>query len=473
MISSAVKQSLVDRGDVLEDLVRYLRMAWESFDRPRPSEPVVDSDLLRRLVRDLPQEGSATSAALDDAVHILDASVSPARPLYLAYIGSSGLETGVLAAALTSAYDANLATAAGAADLLDRQAVRWAGQFIGFPVAEGHFTSGGQISNLTAVLAAREHALPGTRENGVAAREVALYGSAEAHHSIARAVEAAGLGRRCLRRIAVDARHRMDPAVLAAALQEDAQRGVTPIAVIATAGTTLTGAVDPLDAIAEVCSQHDVWLHVDGAYGVPAAATATAGHWFRGLERADSVTMDAHKWLGVPKSCSLILMRETGHLRAAFGHQETYMLHEGDTANAVDHTLEYSRPFNSLKLWLALRVHGAEQYRSWLEGTLDNANLLAATVRARPDFTLLNTPMLSTVCFQHNPPGLPADQLNEHNERLAHAMQRDGRVYIAPALVDGRTCLRACFVNYRTTAESVDLVLEVAAQLGRSPDPKC
>jgi aromatic-L-amino-acid decarboxylase len=468
MISSAVKQSLVDRGDVLEDLVRYLGRAWESFDRPRPSEPGVDGDLRQRLGQDLPQESSSTSAVLDDAVHILEASVSPARPLYLAYIGSSGLETGVLAAALTAAYDANLATAAGAADLLDRQTVRWAGQFIGFPVAEGHFTSGGQISNLTAVLAARERALPGTRENGVGAREPALYCSAEAHHSVARAVEAAGLGRRSLRRIAVDTRHRMDPGALAAALKEDALSGVTPIAVIATAGTTLTGAVDPLDAIAEVCARHGIWLHVDGAYGVPAAATATAGHWFRGLERADSVTMDAHKWLGVPKSCSLILMRETGHLRAAFGHQETYMLHEEDTANAVDHTLEYSRPFNSLKLWLALRVHGAEQYRAWLEGTLHNADLLAAAVRARKDFTLLHTPMLSTVCFQHTPPGLPAEQLDEHNERLARAMQRDGRVYIAPALVDGRTCLRACFVNYRTTPQAVDLVLEVAAQLGQS-----
>jgi aromatic-L-amino-acid decarboxylase len=318
------------------------------------------------------------------------------------------------------------------------------------------------------VLAARERALPGTRENGVGAREPALYCSAEAHHSVARAVEAAGLGRRSLRRIAVDTRHRMDPGALAAALKEDALSGVTPIAVIATAGTTLTGAVDPLDAIAEVCARHGIWLHVDGAYGVPAAATATAGHWFRGLERADSVTMDAHKWLGVPKSCSLILMRETGHLRAAFGHQETYMLHEEDTANAVDHTLEYSRPFNSLKLWLALRVHGAEQYRAWLEGTLHNADLLATAVRARKDFALLHTPMLSTVCFQHTPPGLPAEQLDEHNERLARAMQRDGRVYIAPALVDGRTCLRACFVNYRTTPQAVDLVLEVAAQLGQS-----
>ncbi|UGS36702.1 pyridoxal phosphate-dependent decarboxylase family protein [Capillimicrobium parvum] len=462
----AAGPALVDREGILRDLSRHLAAAWASFDRPRSAEPEADAELIGRLGAGLPEEPGDAQAALGDAVHVLDASVSPSRPLFLAYVGSSGLEVGVLGSALSAAYDANLATAAGAADLVDRQAVRWVAQFVGFPLGEGTFTSGGQTSNLTALLAAREHALPGAREHGMADRRGAVYCSDEAHHSVVRAVEAAGLGRRWVRRLAIDEQRRMRVDALAEALARDRADRVTPVAVVATAGTTLTGAVDPLDAIADVCAEQDVWLHVDGAYGLPAAATATAGRHFHGLERADSATVDAHKWLGVQKSCSLILMRRSGPLRAAFGHEERYMLHEADVANPVDLTLEYTRPFRSLRLWLALRVHGAAQFRTWIERTLHNAALLADAVREHPRFELLHEPMLSTVCFRHVPAAMPADRIDAHNERLAHAMQRDGRIFLAPAVVDGQTCLRTCFVNYRTTPDAVPLVLDVAGELG-------
>jgi aromatic-L-amino-acid decarboxylase len=458
--------SLADREDVLRDLTQYLATAWESFARPRPEEPHPDPDLVARLGTGLPAEPSELHAALSDAVRVLDASYSPSRPLFVAYVGSSGLHTGVLASALSAAYDANLAVSAGAADLLDRQALRWLAEFVGYPVAEGHFTSGGQTSNLTALLAAREAALPGSRENGVDGARATVYCSEEAHHSIVRAIEAAGLGSRALRRIPLDSMRRMSAEALSSAIAKDRAAGFTPVAVVATAGTTLTGAVDPMAAIGEVCAREGVWLHVDGAYGLPAAATATAGHWFAGLALADSVTVDAHKWLGLPKSCSAVLLRRPGALRAAFGHEERYMLHEGDVANPVDSTFEYSRPFRSLRLWLSLRVHGADQFRAWLEGSLHLAQLLSSAVQEASDFELLHEPMLSTVCFRHVVPGLSEEELNSHNDALARAMQADGRVFIAPADVDGRTCLRACFVNFRTTPADVRFLLEVARELG-------
>jgi aromatic-L-amino-acid/L-tryptophan decarboxylase len=257
----------------------------------------------------------------------------------------------------------------------------------------------------------------------------------------------------------------MRPDALADALERDVAAGVVPVAVVATTGTTLTGAVDPVDAIADVCEAHGVWLHLDGAYGLPAAAAPTAAPLFAGVDRADSATIDAHKWLGLQKSCSVVLLREAGPLHAAFGHEERYMLHEGDVPNPVDRTLEYSRPLRSLRLWMAFRVHGAAQFRAWIESTLANARRLTELVAAAPDFELLHDPMLSTVCFRHVPPGV-AD-VDAHNVALARAMMRDGRIFIAPAAVDGRACLRACFVNYRTTTDEVPLVLEVAAELGR------
>lgn len=455
---------LSDRAGILEDLATYLASAWESFEAPRPTEPEADAGLLARLDAALPDDASDPQAALRDAVQILESSISPSRPLYLAYIGSSGLETGVLASALLAAYDANLAAAAGAADVLDQQAVRWIAEFIGFPYVEGHFTSGGQTSNLTALLAAREAAMPGSREHGVADRRGTVYCSEEAHQSVVRAVEVSGLGRDAVRRIPIDGQRRMRVDLLEKALHRDRSEGRTPVAVVATGGTTLTGAVDPIDEIADVCG--DVWLHIDGAYGLPAAASTSAGHWFAGLDRADSATIDAHKWLGMQKSCSVVLVRRPGALHATFGHRERYMLNEEDSANAVDSTLEYSRPFRSLRFWLSMRVHGADQFRDWIDHTLANAARFADAVRDHPHFDLMHEPMLSTVCFRHVPPGVPDDELDAHNRRLAKVMQVDGRVFLAPAILDGATCLRTCFVNFRTTAEAVDTVLPVVASLG-------
>jgi aromatic-L-amino-acid decarboxylase len=457
---------LADREAVLALLSRYIADAWRSFDEPRPEEPPVDAALAARLREPLPEEGVAPEDALDDAVRVLDASVSPSRPLYLAYIGSSGLEVGVLGAALTATYDVNLAVTAGGAELVERQALEWVASFIGYPYSFGAFTSGGMTSNLTALLAARERALPGARRDGLGGRRGAIYCSDEAHHSIARAVEACGLGSANVRRLPLDDMRRMRPADLDAAIAADLDAGVTPVAVIANGGTTLTGAVDPLDAVADVCARHDVWLHVDGAYGLPAAATPTGAPLFGGLERADSLTLDAHKWLGVQKSCSLVLLRDGTALQDAFGHQERYMLHRDGELNAVDRTLEYSRPFRSAKLWLAFRIHGAAAFRHYLEHTLQLARRFEARVTDEPRFELLHRPQLSTVCFRHVPrDGMSALDLDAHNRDLAHAVQADGRVYLAPAVVDEHVCLRVCFVNFRTNEAEVDGILDILCEV--------
>jgi aromatic-L-amino-acid/L-tryptophan decarboxylase len=455
--------SLADRDAVLAALTRLIAEAWESFERPRPEEPAIDDEVRERLSMPLPELPADPGQVLGDAARILDESISPSRPLYLAYVGSTGLEVGVLADALMATYDVNLAVTARAADLVERQAVDWVAEFVGFPCAEGAFTSGGMTSNLTGLLVARERALPGCRTDGFAGRQGAIYCSSESHHSVVRAAEAAGIGSRFVRFLDIDERRRMRVGDLDRAIAEDLAAGVVPVMVVANGGTTLTGAVDPLAAIAEVCERRGVWLHVDGAYGLPAAATETAGPLFVGLERADSVTLDAHKWLGLQKACSLVLVRAQGALEATFGHEEAYMRRE-EVRNAVERTLEYSRPLRSLKLWLAFRTHGAAAFRAWIERTLELARELADRIRADPEFELLCEPTLSVVCFRHLP--APGEDLDDHNTRLAAAAQRDGRIYLASAVVDGRACLRVCFVNFRTHREDLDLVLATLRELG-------
>ena len=189
----------------------------------------------------------------------------------------------------------------------------------------------------------------------------------------------------------------------AQAIDRDRADGVVPVAVVATSGTTLTGAVDDLDALADVCQTRDVWLHVDGAYGLPAASTRRAGHRFAGLHRADSATVDAHKWLYVPKSCSVLLVHHAGALERAFSHHEGYIPH-GEQLHPVDRTLEYSRPLSSLKLWLAFVVHGAERIRAAIERNLEEAALLADLLRDDSRFELLMEPSLSVVCFRRLTP---------------------------------------------------------------------
>ncbi len=452
---------LIDRERVLELLAEHLTRAWASFDRPRPTEPQLDPALYGRLEQSLPDAPGDPEASLADAASVLDASISPSRPLYAAYIGSTGLEAGVLAGALTNAYDVNLASAAGAAEMLEEQALRWAAEFVGYPLKDGAFTSGGMTSNLTALVTAREHALPGARHTGVHGRAAAVYCSEESHHSIARAVEVIGLGSQALRRIATDERRSMRPQALADAIRADLDAGVVPVAVVATAGSTLTGAIDPLTEIADVCVEHGVWMHIDGAYGAPAAGVASLAPLFTGLERADSLTIDAHKWLGVQKSCSLVMMSRQGPLERAFSHEERYMLHTGVAANGVDRTLEYSRPVRSLKLWLAFRLYGAATLRRWIEVTAEHARMLAQALAGDPHFELLNDPLLSVVCFRH----LAEGDLDAHNLRLAGAIRDDGRVYLAPAIVDGKTCLRVCFMNFRTDADHVEELLSVIQEL--------
>ncbi len=453
------------REEVLAHAARLVAEAWRSFDRFRPEEPVLEPRVRALLDAALPEEPVGVTGALDDTAAILDGSIAQPRPRYFAFVGSSGLEIGAIADLLAHTYDVNLAVDARAATEVERQAVRWVGEFIGYTAAAGAFTSGGTISNVTALAAARERALPGSRHAGLGGSRAAVYCSEEVHYSVTRAVELLGIGSEHLRAIAIDGLRRMRPDALAAAVDDDRAAGVVPVAVVATAGTTLTGAVDPLDAIADVCERHDLWLHVDGAYGLPAAAVPSHAALFHGVARADSCSVDAHKWLYLPKAAGVVMTRHATAFATAFAHEEGYLPHQRHELHAADVTLEYSRPFRALKAWLAFRVHGAAQFRDAIARNLAEADLLYRRAQAAEDFEVPEaSPQLSIVPVRHTPPGV-AD-LDRHNQRLAEAIQADGRVYLSSALIDGRVWLRPCFVNFRTTDDDVVALLDVARELG-------
>ncbi len=454
----------VDRGAALARAAEIVAKAWGEFDVAREHEPLVEPSLAATLREALPEEPMNPIHSLNLAAEVLDRSLAHARPRFMAWIGSSGLEIGALGDLLAHSYDINLAIDSRAASILERQTLRWLGEFVGYPVGAGAFTSGGTISNITALAAARERALPGSRKHGLLNVQPAIYCSAEVHYSVRRGVELLGLGSDCIRLIPIDENHRMQSSALVANLERDIHDGVTPIAVIATSGTTLTGAIDPISEIADICQRFGIWLHIDGAYGLPAAGVAAKASAFSGIDRADSVSVDAHKWMFVPKACSALMVRDRNTLTATFSHNESYMLHDGDIGNAVDETLEYSRPLRALKLWLAFKTHGAGEFREAIAANLAQAQVLYETAKADPRFEVLSfRPELSVVPVRYGKNTSDAFQ-----NLLVQKLQEDGRVFVSPAEIEGRIWMRPCFTNFRTTEEDALSLLEVAADVAQS-----
>lgn len=296
-----------------------------------------------------------------------------------------------------------------------------------------------------------------------------MYASAETHFSLAKACDVLGVA---LRSVPTDGARRIDVAALRIAIEDDRRHGRHPVCVVANAGTTATGAVDDIAAAADVAGEHGLWLHVDGAYGAPAAADPASRDLFAGIERADSLAVDAHKWLYAPVDCGVLLLRSAADSARAFaaGRAGDYVriLTEGDDEAFAfwDHGIELSRRFRALKPWMTLRLHGADTIAAAIAEDIAMARHMAALVREDPQFELLTEPSLSICCFRHTPPGMARDRLDDHNRRLLAALQRDGRVYLSNATLDGRFALRACITNFRTTRADVEATLAVLRELG-------
>jgi aromatic-L-amino-acid decarboxylase len=432
------------------------------FERP-PS--AVDVDRAVGADRALPVDGESIDELLAACAGVLAAG-RRTTPAFFGYVQSPPAPVGVAADLLASAADQNVTSwrSSPAAAAVEQQTVRWLGDFVGFDrAATGILVSGGSAANLTALLVA----LRAVTDPDADRRAMRVYASAETHFSVAKAATALGVG---FAAVPVDGDRRLDPGALRDAIASDRAAGLVPICVVANAGTTATGAVDPLDAVAAVASDAAVWMHVDGAYGAPAAADPASRRLFAGLHRADSVCIDAHKWLYAPVDCSALLLHDAAATARAFGagvddYVRILATQATETYAFWDHGLELSRRFRALKLWATLRFYGARRLAAAIGEDIRLAAHLAELVTASEDFELLAGPGLSVCCFRHAPADLDEPALDAHNERILHALQRDGRVYLSNATIDGRFALRACITNFRTTRADVERVLGVVREL--------
>ncbi len=419
------------------------------------------AELSQAFAEPLPQQGAGEDA-LVALMGVLRWS-RPPSPRFFGYVLGSGDPIAACADLLASVMNQNVTAwrTSPAAVTIERIVVGWLAEAIGCRDFTGSLTGGGSSANTMALTMAREARLP-ANEDG--AQPAIVYASDEVHMSIPKAVALLGLGRNNLRLIPTDENFRMRPAELERQIEADQRAGKKAIAVVASAGTVNTGAIDPLPEIADICRRHHLWLHVDGAYG--ALAAIAAPEKFPGLSLADSISLDPHKWLYQPLDCGCLLYRDPEQARAAFAHSGDYArsLSQDPVEGFAffEESLELSRRFRALKIWLSLRYHGLNAFRDAIRADLDHAQQLAALVRANEKLELLAPVELSAVCFRHVGRGSPAreEDLNALNERILQRVIQRGRVFISNAVIHGKFALRACFVNHRTKAEDVQAVVD-------------
>jgi aromatic-L-amino-acid decarboxylase len=433
-------------------------------------------DLREALAIDVPDEPLERGELLGHLrTLMLDHSMYPGHPGFLAYVSGAGTVPGAAADLLAAALNQNGGgfRLSPGATTIEEQLMRWLADRFGLPAeAGGQVVAGGAVANLVGLKVARDGASEDARGSGLrAGPPLAFYASTEAHVVQQRAADILGLGSEAVRPIEVDEHWRMRPEFLAEAIERDLADGVVPAAVIATAGTTATGAIDPLPAIAELCERHGTHLHVDACYGGPAVLTDDLRPLLAGIERADSIAVDAHKWLYTPLLGGCVLVRDPRRLAASFATEATYIWLDEDLRQGVDlamHGPDFSRGFAAFRIWLSLLAHGRAAYARRIAQDVALARYLGELVDERPDFELMAPVSLSICCFRYAPAALRGDDeaLDRLNERVMAAVMGDGRVYCSNAVLNGRFCLRACIVNFRTEAEHLELLLEAAAEHG-------
>jgi glutamate/tyrosine decarboxylase-like PLP-dependent enzyme len=386
-------------------------------------------------------------------------SVTLAHPRFYAFIPSPGNFVSAMADALAAGYNPFVGTWLGGSgpSALEIVTVDWLRELCGLPPAGGGLlTSGGSAANFTALAAARNALAPSGPDG------CTVYYGDQAHYSNERALRLLGFSREQMRVIPSTRRYAMDVGALADAVASDRAKGLRPVAVVGTAGTTSVGAVDDLDAIASVCARNEAWFHVDGAYGAAAAISPRLRGLLRGIERADSVSLDPHKWLFQPFEIGCALVRDMKALRDAFQIMPDYLkdVHGLGEMNFADYGMQLTRSFRALKLWMSLQYFGLARFRRAVERGVELAVFAQRLVAARPGWEVLTPAQMAIFSFRRVPEGWEPDRVDRLNDMLVAVVMRDGFAALSSTILDGRTALRMCTINPSTRERDIEETFE-------------
>jgi glutamate/tyrosine decarboxylase-like PLP-dependent enzyme len=460
---------------IIDDSISYLRNVrdrpvWQEMPEP------VKATFARPLPRSPTPLGEVYRQVRENLMPYPMGNIHPR--FWSWYMGSSNF-TGALADFLAAIQGSNLGGGSHAAASMDGQVVNWCKEMMGFPSsASGTLVSGGSMANLIALTVARNvKAGVDIREDGVGAIDTPLrfYASDQVHSCHRKAMEALGLGNKALRRIPSDRDLRINVSALRTAITEDRAAGFRPACLIATAGTVNTGAIDDLDALANIAAEEALWLHVDGCIGALLAIAPANAHRVRGIERADSVALDPHKWLHAPFEVGCVLIRDASAHRGAFAVSQEYLeptprgLASGEWL--YEYGLQTTRGFRALKVWMALQEHGVGMFGRLIDQNIAQARHLTGLIEQEPLFELVAPTSINIVCFRYSPRGIDDVARKALNVEIMLRLQEEGIAALSDTTVHGEHCLRAALNNHRTRREDLAILLREALRIGALLEP--
>lgn len=425
----------------------------------------------------LPENGMSLEALLTEVQEkVLSKATGNLGPHMYAYVMAGGNQVGIVAEQLAATINQNVAKwhLAPSITEIDKRVIQWIGQAIGFSEnAAGFISASGSSSNLDGLTVARNLVFEaeGIRQKGMQGLPVfTVYASTETHNSVDKAVQLLGIGSDNLRKIATNDALEIDLLALEAKIEEDLQAGIRPFCIVGNAGTVNTGAIDDLNALADLAERYNMWLHVDGAYGGLVAMLDSKRALYRGIDRAQTVALDFHKWLYQPFEVGCLLVKDWAQLRRTYFQGASYLDKslEGDTGriDMNEHHFLLSRQARSLKVWMSIKAYGMARIKAMIQKDIDLAAYLSELVQAAPDFELVETSPLAISCFRYTGSLKDREAIVELNRRLIPALERDGRVFITGTQLHGAFTLRACIINHRKTKATTRYLLEVIREVG-------
>lgn len=467
------------------DEVRALghRMVDDMLDclqtvRERPVWQRPPRHVKARLQEPIPEQPQGIEQAYNDFKElVLPYPKGNIHPRFWGWVDGTGTAFGALADMLAAFMNPNLGVADHSAVHVERQVINWSKQMLGFPdTASGIMTSGASVANLTGLLVARNSvANVDVRNHGVRAApgKLTLYGSSETHSSFIKAVDIIGLGLSAFRKIPVNRDHEVDLNAMRQAIARDREHGHLPFCIVANAGTVNAGAIDPLDDLLALAKSEELWLHVDGAFGALARLLPEYNERLRNLHQADSVAFDFHKWLYVPYEAGCVLVRDGEKHHQALAVSADYLEPQSRGMAAgpeplSNYSVQLSRGFKALKVWLSLKEHGLEKYRRLIRQNIEQTRYLAALVEENARLELLAPVPLNIVCYRFNPGGLDERTLNRVNKDLLAELQERGIAAPSYTLIDGKFAIRMANTNHRSRKDDFHRLAQASAAIGEA-----
>lgn len=467
--SEELKNYIKHTADIIDELYNE-KLKRKVFAGKSPGE------VMGLIAEDLPFEETRVADLLEKVREdIIGASTLNVGPHYYGYITGGGNQVAILAEMLSASLNQNNLKwhSSPISTEMEKLVIKWVSQFIGYPDgAAGAILDGGSTANFNCMAVARKNMAPGNLStDGIyGMKPMTVYVSEQGHSSFDKAVDVLGIGTNNLRKIPVNSDFQIRTDLLEEAIKQDKSEGKIPICVIGIAGTTNSGAIDNLKELAEISERYNVWYHVDAAYGGPAALLDSVSHLFEGMERADSVVINPHKWLYVPFEAACILVKETENLRRTFSFIPDYLLsnsEEEPRTDLMEYQLPLTKSFKSLKVWMTMKAYGSKRLRETIQLDIDHAKYLEAVINESDDFEMLAPVPLSIACFRYAPTGKSEEEVELINQKLAHLIEQDGRIFLTSTKVNGKTALRTCFINPRTTFKDVEWIPEVIRDVAK------